>query len=88
MLRLQSFKYKVVYKTGKSNIVDILSRLSTNNEERCGEKDKRYIAWLVKEITLCAMTMDEINSESRKDKVLTKVRNALKNNDWRSLKNS
>lgn len=89
VLRLQSFKYKVIYEKGKLNIADALSRLSIRNGERIeNEKDRRSIAWLVKEITPCAMTTDEINSESKKDKVLTEVRNALKSGDWGSLKNS
>lgn len=67
VLRLQSFKYKAIYEKGKLNIADALSRLSIRNGERIeNEKDGRYIAWLVKEITPCAMTTDEINSESKK----------------------
>ena len=89
VLRLQSFKYKVIYEKGKSNIADVLSRLSNKNGERtASEKDNRYIAWVVESTTPCVLKTDEINIESGNDKKLAGVRRALKTGDWKALENS
>ncbi|KAK2578707.1 hypothetical protein KPH14_012663 [Odynerus spinipes] len=87
VLRLQSFKYKVVYETGKSNIADALSRLGAIKRGKGGNNDE-YIAWLAKEVTPRAMTMEEIELESGKDRVLTEVRRAIETGNWNLLKDT
>lgn len=43
VLRLQAFRYTVVYGKGKSNIADALSHLSIKTERIPNEDDTEYI---------------------------------------------
>lgn len=89
MLRLQMFKYKIIYESGKSNIADPLSRLlragNISEREKSKCEDELYIAWIAKESVPKAMSIEEIEIESRKDPWLSEVRQAIAIGNWESL---
>lgn len=47
ILCLLLFKYKVVYKTRKSNTADVISRLSEGGTRQSGYEDVDYIQWVI-----------------------------------------
>lgn len=89
MLRLQMFKYKIIYESGKSNIADPLSRLlragNISKREKSKCEDELYIAWIAKESVPKAMSIEEIEIESREDPWLSEVRQAIAIGNWESL---
>lgn len=89
VLRLLPFRYKVVYEKGKSNIADVLSRLSEKRDREIEQKkDRDYIQWIVTESVPRAMTLDEIGAASKTDSKIKEVKLALRTNNWDTLKDS
>ncbi|XP_073835818.1 uncharacterized protein [Musca autumnalis] len=88
VLRLQSYRYKVIYRPGKSNIADPLSRLAVGSianieitGERCEDSDY-YVNWLLSHVTPKAMKLQEIVQASDSDHEIQAVRNAIMNQEW------
>lgn len=87
VLRLQSYKYKIIYKPGKSNIADPLSRLActdTLNEVNLCKKTSEYVNWVITKAEPKAIKINEIESESAKDSAICAMKKALFENDWSS----
>lgn len=85
VLRLQSYDYKVVYRPGRSNIADALSRLNSElSSTAVGTVD--FVRVIAELATPVAMTPKEIEVESEKDSELTEVRQYLKSGDWTPCK--
>lgn len=80
VLRLQSYKYKVIYKPGKSNIADPLSRLCVFLETPKGED--AYICQIVEQSRPQAVAMQDVTEASKNDKVTNDVRKGLYEQDW------
>lgn len=87
-LRLQAYKFKVIYKPGKSNIADPLSRLAVDTEtsshshneySECGEK---YVNWILSHAEPKAISLAEIEAESATDKSIIAVRKAICEDTW------
>ena len=76
VLRLQSYNFQVVYRPGKTNIADALSRLNTlKPKDRSGEEtDVKMIA---EESTPVVLTAKEVEPASEKDPELTSVRHYI-----------
>ena len=67
VLRLQSYDYNVVYRPGKGNIADALSRLNQkNSSDRSGEEIDE-VKCIVEMSTPVALTPQLICEESEKD---------------------
>lgn len=81
VLRLQSYRYKVVYKPGKSNIADPLSRLVVHEVTKHPDTDA-YVRWIVTHAEPKALKLQEISAASTKDLTIQAVRKALKENIW------
>lgn len=81
VLRIQSYKYKVIYKPGKSNIADPLSRLVKwqDNQEKNSDV---YVKWIVSHAEPKAIKIEQIESESALDKVIQSVKKAIDENNW------
>ncbi|CAB3244910.1 unnamed protein product [Arctia plantaginis] len=83
VLRLQTYDYKVIYKPGKSNIADPLSRLcrATNSQEGSlgGEYHVNQIVQYARPIALPLKTIIDV---SNNDKEFKLVKDGLLNDNW------
>lgn len=90
IMQIQSYRYKVVHIHGKANIADPLSRLPVHNEnENCAnfiEVDTKgtedYICRVIELAVPSAMTLTEIENESKSDIELIAVRRAILSGNW------
>lgn len=84
LLRLQAFRFKVVYKPGKFNIADSLSRLCKLHEERPFDHEEEFHVFsLIERNTPKAMNISEIASESKADILIAETVNKINNDLWR-----
>ena len=82
VLRLQAFDMKVVYRPGKTNIADCLSRLNCANPSR----KNTDVAQLIAENSLPrALSMEEIQEASAKDETLTEIRDHVITGNWSKI---
>lgn len=85
VLRLQPYSFKIIYKSGKSNPADYLSRHPTNESRRKQEKmTEQYIHFITQNSVPKAMTLQEIIKATNSDSTLTELRDAIKTNKWDS----
>lgn len=88
VMRLQSYRYKVVYKPGKSNIADPLSRLlqiPTLETSAMCRKAINYVNWVVEKAEPKAMKLTEIDEQSKIDESVQAVKKALNSDEWADL---
>ena len=86
ILRLQSFKYMVVYIPGPQNITDCLSRLLNISDDKAfHEETEHYICFISEGSTSVAMTTTEIERVSSEDIDLEQERKSLVTGDWNNL---
>lgn len=84
VLRLQSYKYKVIYKPGKTNIADPLSRLCKHSNPLFeGEHD--HVHQIIEQSRPRALAMDAIAEDSRTDKEICDVKKGLYDLEWSEL---
>ena len=81
ILRLQAYTFKVIYKPGKENIADSLSRLCKLNTTTQDKLDN-YIHQVVEGSRPIAVSLEQIMEASKQDKEILKVREGLYNNIW------
>lgn len=80
VLRLQSFRYRVIYKKGNSNIADPLSRLYTGtNDPEFDEDCEQYIQTITDAV---ALDVHEIREATIQDPDLNQIKEAVTSNDW------
>lgn len=86
VLRLQSYKYKVMFRPGKSNIADPLSRLACSAPSTLGcnlsKVSTDYVNWVIDNAEPKAVKITEIESVSAKDADIDAVREALTGGEW------
>lgn len=87
VLRLQAYNYKVVYKPGKSNIADPLSRLCTNQNSASFDSEY-HINQIVQYARPTALSLKSISEASKSDKDFILVRDGLHNNKWDQIVNN
>lgn len=86
LLRLQAFKFKVVYKPGKLNIADPLSRLCTFEKENSFDAEGEFhIFRVVEQNTPKALKISQIVSESQKDYAITDAVSKINNECWSTV---
>lgn len=85
VLRLQSFKFKIVYKPGKENIADSLSRLSHANEvgKTFDTEVEHHIFTILENSSPEAINMSQIIIASRHDPEIVETITKLKDNSWK-----
>lgn len=84
VIRLMSYKFKVVYKPGKTNIADPLSRLfkQVGAPLKATNDTEKYIHWIVSFAEPKAIKIDEIDELSTQDDEIQAVKLAITNDQW------
>lgn len=83
MLRLQSFKFKIIYQTGKYNIADSLSRLcKIENSTSFDKQTESSICSIIGEAVPRAVSILEIVENNRSDRELMDAVESIKNGSW------
>ena len=82
VLRPQGYNFKVIYRPGKRNIEDALSRLNFVNQKDCSGEKANFIRVLAQESTPVATTAKEVERESENDPELCSVRHYIQSGDW------
>lgn len=81
VLCLQAYDLKVIYKLGRTNIADVLSRL--NCRVPCGEGQYYdHVRSEVENSTLCALTPSEIEKALTADPEMNLVKECVHMGDW------
>ena len=86
VLRLQCYNYKVVYRPGKTNLADALSRLNQTNPKDPSCEIEDFVRYVVHESTPPALTPRQIERESESDPELRSVRYYIQTGDWSQCK--
>lgn len=84
VIRLMSYKFKVIYKPGKINIADPLSRLLEDAGVQLNQSNEteEYIKWIVTHAEPKALKIDEIGLVSAHDSEFQQIKVALDDNNW------
>lgn len=80
-LRLQPYRFKVVYKPGPQNAADSLSRLTVNQPVQKGTMED-HVYWVAQHAVPHAFTPRQLEELSAADSTLSTLRNCIKTNDW------
>lgn len=84
VFRLQSYRYTVIYRTGKNNIADPLSRLVKfeQTNESFDEENEQYVQSITSLAAPVAIKLIEIKEASSLDTEIKAVEDALYNGSW------
>lgn len=80
VMRLQSYKYNIIYRAGKSNIADPLSRLCQPGDASFDEKSEHYVNFITRYAVPKSFKLEEISAASKFDKEILEVKKALNSN--------
>ena len=83
-LRLQPYSFKVKYKAGADNPADYMSRHPTewSIPHRSSLMAEEYVNFVIDNAVPKAMTLKEVQEETKKDEVLCKVMHFLHTGNW------
>lgn len=84
VLRLQSYRYKIIHRPGKNNIADPLSRLlrTAQTEKSFDVGGERCLQVLVKEMVPSAMKLGDLEEEFDSDEELNSISHGLETGKW------
>lgn len=83
VLRLQSYRYTVIYKPGKSNIADPLSRLVTESAGKTfDEVSEHHVNAIVEASAPVAIKITEIEEHTINDAEIQAVKKGIYENKW------
>ncbi|XP_055839723.1 uncharacterized protein K02A2.6-like [Episyrphus balteatus] len=84
VIRLMSYKFRVIYKPGKSNIADPLSRLIKQVHMKLDESTdtEEYIKWIMSYAEPKAIKLKEIEEKSETDIEIQAVKKAMAEGSW------
>ena len=81
VFRLQGYEFKVVYRPGKTNIADALSRLNSVKPLECGD-EYDFVRAVVESCVPVALSPEEIEEASYNDEELCLVKSCVKSGNW------
>ena len=82
-LRLQQYRFKVIYEPGSKNPADVLSRLPLSNQPRRERSvADEYINFVIKNAAPVAIPPDQIRRETANDPVLQQIQAFLHSGKW------
>lgn len=83
LLRQQSYNFKVIYKSGKENISDALSRLcQLSSSDSCDREVEHSILRIIENTIPRSMTISEIAEDSIRDEEIIDAMACLEHNSW------
>ncbi|XP_053692225.1 uncharacterized protein K02A2.6-like [Sabethes cyaneus] len=83
VLRMQSYRYRMVHIPGNNNVADPLSRLPKQTEDKTYDKRSEAALCAIVEVSRpTATTMSEVIQFSREDKEIQQVKQALQDDKW------
>jgi hypothetical protein len=86
VLRLQDYDYSVVYRPGKTNIADALSRLNVEHNVDLSGAKTDFLRYVTESSVPRSLTAREIERESGNDAELLSVRKYILSGDWTDSK--
>eukprot|EP00794_Sanderia_malayensis_P004282 gene4282-4850_t len=86
VLRLQPYDFVVKHIPGKTNIADVLSRL-TSDVQSSNDSAEDYVHYIAKSATPRAMSTREIEEPSATDEELCNLRKCYREKKWNNLQN-
>ena len=81
MLRLQGYDFKVVYRPGKTNVADALSRLNPVKQSDAGQEYDSVRA-LLENCVPVALSAREVEEASYNDAELSQVKGCVRTGNW------
>ena len=87
VLRMQPYKFKVIYQPGPKNIADLLSRLVSREESgsKHSSQAEIYVRFVAISATPTAMTTREVEEASAEDEELSAIRRCINGESWDHL---
>ncbi|ELT92422.1 hypothetical protein CAPTEDRAFT_38651, partial [Capitella teleta] len=87
VLRLQPYTFRVIYRPGKTNIADALSRLIPKNEGKSVQAGdvEDYVYWVANQSLPIAITLEEVRQAAKEDLYLNKLKQAIEGNDFTKM---
>lgn len=84
VIRLTAYKFTVVYKPGKTNIADTLSRLIKSDAVMAEKRNatEQYVQWILSYAEPKAVKLPEIEAMSANDTEIQLIKKALNENVW------
>ena len=80
--RLQPYHFHVIYKPGKENIADTLSRLPRTDEGKNFDDTENYVNFITVKAVPKAMSAKEIEEVALNDKEMECLRQAVQTGRW------
>ena len=90
VMRLQEYDYNLIYRPGKLNPADYMSRHPSPTTKPSSREEKlaeEYINLIMYHAVPRTMTLEIIETETANDTVLQQCMSALKNNNWHEIRN-
>ena len=85
-LRLQPYDFNIIYRAGKDNPADYMSRHPLpSTHTRQAESAEAFVSLITTHATLQAMTLEDIRSATAKDARLQRVIQCIKSGKWYDL---
>ena len=82
-LRLMPYDYTVIYKPGKSNPADYMSRHPVSQSSLHNESETEgFVNYIMNNAVPKSLSLEKIEKETKSDRTLVKVMEAIKSNKW------
>ena len=81
-MRLQGYDYRVVYRPGKANIADALSRLNQCEPKDTSGEEFDFVKEVPEESLPVARTVKQVELASNSDSEIASLRQYILSGDW------